>query len=83
MPPEIANPDMVAAWNGDEGCEWARDWEHYDRGFRGYHLLLLDAAAVVDGERVLDIGCGNGESTRAAARATPAVPRSGLTSRRR
>jgi SAM-dependent methyltransferase len=71
MPPETANPDMVAAWNGDEGCEWARDWEHYDRGFRGYHLLLLDAAAVVDGERVLDIGCGNGESTRAAARATP------------
>ncbi len=71
MPPEIANTDMAAAWDGDEGAEWARDWEHYDRGFRGYHLLLLEAAAIVDGERVLDIGCGNGESTRAAARATP------------
>jgi SAM-dependent methyltransferase len=71
MASTIANVEMADAWDGDEGAAWARDWEHYDRGFRGYHERLVDAAAISDGERVLDIGCGNGESTRDAARATP------------
>src|SRR5438132_11595022 len=67
---EVANAQMAAAWDGDEGTGWARDWEHHDRAIRGYHLRLLEAAAVAPGERVLDVGCGNGESTRAAARAS-------------
>jgi SAM-dependent methyltransferase len=69
MPPRIANVEMAAAWDGDEGADWARDWERYDRAVRGYHRRLLDAAAVGPRERVLDVGCGNGESTRDAARA--------------
>jgi len=71
MASRIANVEMAAAWDGDEGAAWARDWDRYDRGFRRYHERLLDAAAISDGERVLDIGCGNGESTRDAARAAP------------
>ncbi len=63
------NVEMAAAWDGDEGEEWARDWEHYDRSVQGYHSLLLDAAAIGRSDRVLDVGCGNGESTRDAARA--------------
>ena len=64
----IANVEMAAAWDGDEGDEWALDWERYDRSVRGHHIRLLAAADIVRGERVLDIGCGNGESTRDAAR---------------
>jgi SAM-dependent methyltransferase len=67
---EGANAPMAAAWDGDEGADWARDWEHHDRAIRGFHLRLLEAAAVAPGEHVLDVGCGNGESTRAAARAS-------------
>ena len=71
MASKIANVEMAAAWDGDEGAGWARDWDRYDRSLRGHHERLLLAAAISDGERVLDIGCGNGESTRDAARATP------------
>lgn len=65
----IANVEMAAAWDGDEGEEWARDWERYDRAVLDHHGALFDAATIGDDERVLDIGCGNGQSTRDAARA--------------
>lgn len=69
MTATIVNTEMQAAWDGDEGQDWARDWQHYDRAARGYHLRLLEAVGVSAGDRVLDIGCGNGEVTRDAARA--------------
>ncbi len=65
----VVNVEMAAAWDGDEGEEWARDWRRYDRAVHGYHHRLLDAAAIANADRVLDVGCGNGESTRGAARA--------------
>lgn len=69
MRPTIANVDMAAAWDGDEGEDWARGWERYDRSIRAYHHRLMAAASVSPGEQVLDVGCGNGQSTRDAARA--------------
>jgi SAM-dependent methyltransferase len=65
----IANVEMAKAWDGDEGSDWARDWEWYDNAGRVHHEALMAAAAIRSGERVLDIGCGNGETTREAARA--------------
>jgi SAM-dependent methyltransferase len=59
---------MAAAWDGDEGAEWARDWERYDRAVAGHHARLMATAAVGPAERVLDVGCGNGETSRACAR---------------
>ncbi|MEO8693180.1 MAG: class I SAM-dependent methyltransferase [Acidimicrobiales bacterium] len=64
----IANVDMAAAWDGDEGDDWATDWQRYDRAVAGYHGPLLDRAAITRASVVLDVGCGNGETTRAAAR---------------
>jgi SAM-dependent methyltransferase len=63
----IANTQMAAAWDGQEGAEWARDWRRYDRAVVGYQRRLMAAAAIRPGERVLDVGCGNGEASRAAA----------------
>jgi SAM-dependent methyltransferase len=64
----IANTAMAAAWDGDEGERWARDWARYDRSVAGYHGRLLAAAALAATDRVLDVGCGNGQTTRDAAR---------------
>jgi ubiquinone/menaquinone biosynthesis C-methylase UbiE len=68
----IANVDMAAAWDGDEGTDWARDWERYDLGVRSHHLRLMEAAAISPAEHVLDVGCGNGQTTRDAARSAAA-----------
>lgn len=65
----IANTDMAAAWDGEEGDGWSRDWQRYDRSMAGYHARLLEAAAFAADDRVLDIGCGNGQTTLDAARA--------------
>jgi SAM-dependent methyltransferase len=64
MAATIANVEMADAWNGPEGDDWAREWEHYDRGVRAYHRRLVEAAAVRPGERVLDLGCGIGQVAR-------------------
>jgi SAM-dependent methyltransferase len=68
---DVVNVEQAAGWDGPEGQAWADDWEVFDRSLHRYQPLLLDAADVADGERVLDVGCGNGQTTRDTARATP------------
>lgn len=64
----IANVEMAAAWDGEEGERWAAHAERYEATGTRYGEALLRAAAVRPGDRVLDIGCGTGSSTRELAR---------------
>ncbi|HET9771133.1 MAG TPA: class I SAM-dependent methyltransferase, partial [Acidimicrobiia bacterium] len=57
------------AWGGPEGEYWARHHARFDQVIRPHHDQLMAAAAIAPGERVLDIGCGNGKTSRDAARA--------------
>jgi len=69
VPVHPTNRDQLRAWDGDEGAYWAAHSEHFDRSVAAYHQPLLAAAAITTDERVLDIGCGTGQTTRDAARA--------------
>jgi SAM-dependent methyltransferase len=67
-----SNEASAKAWDGDEGSYWAAHAERFDRSVAAHHDRLLDAAAISAGDRVLDIGCGTGQTTRDAARAAVA-----------
>jgi len=67
--PEIANVDQAAAWDGTEGDSWVEREEHHDAALAAHTRKLFAAAGLGSAERVLDIGCGCGSTTRQAARA--------------
>jgi ubiquinone/menaquinone biosynthesis C-methylase UbiE len=62
------NEEQFKAWNGDEGQYWAKHPAYFDEAVRSHQQVLMEAAAILPNDRVLDIGCGNGESTHEAAR---------------
>src|SRR2546425_11376310 len=66
--PPVANVEMAAAWDGEEGANWAANADRYDAGAAGYNPHLLRAARISAPDAIVDIGCGNGSSTRDAAR---------------
>lgn len=63
------NKEQAEAWNGGEGAYWADNAAHFDRAVAAHHGPFMAAAAISASERVLDIGCGTGQTTREAARA--------------
>jgi SAM-dependent methyltransferase len=69
MAGDIVNVEQAQAWDGPEGEYWATHQERFDTTIRPHHTLLMAAADIAPGERILDIGCGNGLTSRDAARA--------------
>lgn len=68
MSEEIANTDMARAWDGEEGDQWTRFADEYDNTNRSIWARFLETDPIRRADRVLDIGCGCGQSTRDAAR---------------
>ncbi len=63
------NEAEIANWNGSIGERWAAHQEMLDSRLRIFTPHLLGAAALTNGQRVLDIGCGCGEVSLEVARA--------------
>jgi SAM-dependent methyltransferase len=63
-----SNTDQARAWDGDEGEFWATHAERFELSLARYNPRLLDAAGIQDHAQVLDVGCGTGDTTRAAGR---------------
>lgn len=62
------NAGQAENWNGHDGDNWASNADRFDRSVAGYHRVLVKSAEVGPTDDVVDVGCGNGETTRAAAR---------------
>lgn len=62
-----ANVEQAEYWNGPEGRHWADHEDRFDEMLVPFVEPVLDAAGVAAGDRVLDVGCGNGALSRAAA----------------
>jgi SAM-dependent methyltransferase len=63
------NAAQAERWNGDSGRHWIVHRERHAAGHERLIPHLLRAAGISPGDRVLDVGCGCGETTIAAARA--------------
>jgi SAM-dependent methyltransferase len=66
---DAANAEQFRAWNGDDVQHWVTHIDRYEAASARFDPWLLSAAAIAPADRVLDVGCGAGVSTRAAARA--------------
>jgi len=63
------NAEQAEDWNGASGREFIEQRERHEGVLGGLRARLLAAAAIQDGDYVLDVGCGCGETTILAARA--------------
>jgi SAM-dependent methyltransferase len=73
-----SNAAAATAWDGPDGDLWTDNADLYDAGVARYMPALLHAAAIEPGAHVLDVGCGNGITTREAARLASAGSATGV-----
>lgn len=68
MGTEVVNTDQAAAWDGHEGDMWTDYADRYDRAGRWIWQRFVAASPIGQADRIVDVGCGTGRSTRAVAR---------------
>jgi SAM-dependent methyltransferase len=69
MSDHVVNVEQAEEWDGREGDHWVQHADRYDALSQRITPHLMEAAAVGTADRVLDVGCGCGLTTRSAARA--------------
>ncbi|MEZ4299144.1 MAG: class I SAM-dependent methyltransferase [Polyangiaceae bacterium] len=58
-----ANADMIEYWNGNGAARWLANYDAIGAQIKVLGTLALDRAAFAPESRVLDVGCGGGDST--------------------
>ena len=69
----MSNVEQIEYWNGPEGEHWVDREAQFDAMLAPFIDRLLDAAELQPTDRVLDVGCGNGATSRAAAQRAASV----------
>jgi SAM-dependent methyltransferase len=62
------NDEQAKLWNGSSGQAWVTAQEVLDQAFKPLEDILADAVSAASADSVLDVGCGTGATTLAAAR---------------
>lgn len=62
-----SNAKQIEYWNSKVGDTWVKMQERLDLAFTPVTVALLSIAAPQNGEDILDVGCGSGETTLALA----------------
>ena len=60
--------EQAKLWKGSAGCAWVEAQALLDRTLQPFEDVLIEAVAASGAQRVLDVGCGTGSTTRAIAR---------------
>ncbi|MDN5747173.1 MAG: class I SAM-dependent methyltransferase [Pseudonocardia sp.] len=63
-----SNAGAAQGWDGPTGDFWTDNADLFDAGVARYLQPFLAAAGIEPGTKVLDVGCGVGQTTREAAR---------------
>src|SRR5581483_11483592 len=66
MTAEAANREQAEYWNGHEAAHWVAHEERYEAMLAPFSRRLVAAAGISPWDRMLDIGCGCGATTRSA-----------------
>jgi len=66
MSTPVVNVEQAEYWNGGEAAHWLAYEDRYEAMLAPFTARLLRAASLSRSDRVLDIGCGCGATTRAA-----------------
>jgi SAM-dependent methyltransferase len=73
-----ANKAQGDYWTSPAGLKWIEHEHALDTAMAGMLEVMLDAAGIAETDRVLDVGCGTGASTLAAARRVPGGKAAGV-----
>lgn len=69
---EPVNAAQIEHWNGDGGARWLANLDRVQYQLAPLGRMAMDRAGFRPGERVLDVGCGTGDTTfEIAARVGP------------
>jgi SAM-dependent methyltransferase len=63
IPAASANAAEIERWNGPTGQRWVKLQKRIDEIFRPFTQAALQRLVPLPGERVVDIGCGAGDTT--------------------
>ena len=56
----LLNTKQIEFWNGHFGIAWANNADAIDFVFSNITDAIIQAASIVPGDRVMDLGCGSG-----------------------
>ena len=68
-----SNAEQIEYWNTKAGPTWVESQARVDQMLAPLTAILLEQAAAKDGERVLDVGCGCGDTSLQLAQTGAAV----------